>query len=110
MYPIEYGVDCIRLATPASVGTDNPMVQLTLVPLPSDCRNAGLTLARYDVKTKVVPSASAMCQVFMGLSGKFCPGLRLVISGSFHIVTVPRKISAVTFPVRRILPVRPGRL
>ncbi|GBE10057.1 hypothetical protein BMS3Abin12_00615 [bacterium BMS3Abin12] len=48
------------------------------------------------MKIKVVPEPSARCTTVIGLSGNSTPALTLRIAGSFHRLTVPRKMSAST--------------
>ena len=46
----------------------------------------------------VVPDSSERCTTVMLVLGSLTPGFWLVISGSFHFLTLPRKMSAIVGP------------
>ncbi len=50
------------------------------------------------MKFAVVPDSSERWQTAMSLSGRLLLPLTLAISGSFHFLTLPRKMSAMVGP------------
>src|SRR5271170_6380795 len=72
---------------------------------------SGLTLERKSVQIKVVPDPSERCTTAIAVSGSLTPGLSLAIAGSFHLVTLPRKICAMVGPSSVTSPgLIPGKL
>src|SRR5690349_2921622 len=53
-----------------------------------------LALLRYSVKLNVVPDSSERCTVEIAVDGSFTPEFCEAISGSFHLVILPSKMSA----------------
>ncbi|MNT73017.1 hypothetical protein D3C72_2116730 [compost metagenome] len=66
--------------------------QLTVLPSPNSCLNAGLIAAKCLVNTAVVPLESARTTTVIGVAGSFSSGLAATICGSFHWVILPRKM------------------
>ena len=57
-----------------------------------------------------VPDPSDRCTTVMSLTGRLTPGLSFVTAGSFHFVTLPRKMSASNGPENFNSAVTPGML
>ena len=60
--------------------------------------------------TFVVPEPSARWTTAMSVAGSSIPGLTALIAGSFHLVTLPRKMSARRGPVNLSSALTPGML
>ena len=58
----------------------------------------------------VVPEPSERCTTTMSVAGNETPAFTLAIAGSFHFVTLPRKMSASSGPVNLRSALRPGTL
>ena len=58
----------------------------------------------------VVPLPSERCTTVIVVPGRFTPGLTFTMAGSFHLVILPRKMSARTGPVNLSAAVTPGML
>src|SRR5579884_1066564 len=95
---MELGVCSTWPATPSLPLPPRPTGQLTEVFEPTLLFHSGLTFERKSVHTKLVPLPSERCTTVMSALGSFTPGLSLVRAGSFHLVILPRKISASTWP------------
>jgi len=67
-----------------------PAGQVMFEPAPGPFFQSSLIAARCELNTKVVPLPSARRTAPMGVAG--APGFSLAITGSFHLVTLPRKI------------------
>ena len=50
------------------------------------------------MKPAVVPDESERCTTVIAVLGSFMPGLSLAIAGSFHVLILPRKMSAIVGP------------
>src|SRR5215475_4370611 len=61
-------------------------------------QDGALVEARYLVKLSLVPELSARCTVVIFVDGRLAPELSAAISGSFHLVTLPAKMSASVVP------------
>src|SRR5262249_10201780 len=96
-------------ATPSLPLLPTPAGQLTAVAMPTFFFHSGEVLARKSTQMYVVPEPSERCTTVMSVVGSFAPGLALAIAGSFHLVILPRKMSARTGPVNFSSPA-PGTL
>src|SRR5215813_782955 len=92
MYPMAPGVVLTLAVTPSLPFDRVPTGQLGMVFVPGLLANSGLIALRCFVKTNVVPLLSARTTTLIGVAGSCTPGFEAAISGSFHVLTVPRKI------------------
>ena len=69
-----------------------PTGKSTDLPTPGPSCHSLLIAARCVVKTNVVPLESARRTTVTFVSGSLRSGLALAISGSFHFLTLPRKM------------------
>ena len=60
--------------------------------------NFGSTAARNAVKPAVVPEESERWIVVIAVLGSVTPGFSALISASFQVLTLPRKMSARVLP------------
>src|SRR5215475_12952355 len=86
------GVDLILAVTPSLPLERVPTGQLGMLFVPGLFANSSLIALRCLVNTKVVPLLSARTTTLMGSLGSVTPGLVLTITGSFHLVILPRNI------------------
>src|SRR5579863_1377841 len=92
MYPIAPGVCLICAVTPSLFFAPMPTGQFGCLLVPGPDFQASLTALRCCVKTNVVPLLSARCTTVMLSAGRDTPGFALAMAGSFHLVTLPRKM------------------
>src|SRR3954453_23920367 len=85
-------------ATPSLPFAPVPVGHLTDLSTPGPLFHAGEKSARNSVKFFVVPDSSERWQTVMLLLGSFTPEFWPAISGSFHLLTLPRKMSAAVLP------------
>ena len=71
-----------------------PTGQFGILFAPGFLAKSSLMALRCLVKTKVVPLLSARTTTLIGASGSFTPGFACAITGSFHCLTLPRKMPA----------------
>jgi len=111
-YPMAYWVWLIVLATAAFPLAPSELLpgHWTAVPNPTWVFQVELMLQRYRVNMLVVPEPSERWTVVMAWFGRVVLGFRAVIAGSFQFVMVPRKMLAMTVPVRWRPDGMPGRL
>src|SRR3954470_24850367 len=64
------------------------------VSLASFVHASGAVWCSQSVKLFVVPESSERCTGVIFVDGRLAPGLSFMISGSFHDVTLPAKMSA----------------
>src|SRR5256885_1501720 len=97
-------------ATPALPLPPRPTGHATDLPLPTRDFHSGLILERYSVKMYVVPEPSDRCATEMRPPGRRIPGFSFASWGSFQVLILPRKMSAMTGPVRCSPVLTPGTL
>src|SRR6201995_4731999 len=97
-------------ATPEFLAAPVPVGHLTSLSEPIEDFQLGLTSDRKVVKPAVVPEESERCTTVMAVLGSFNPGLSLVIAGSFQVLILPLKMSAVVGPSSLRPLLMPGRL
>src|ERR1043166_819243 len=87
--------DCLTCpVTPSLPRPPRPAGQLTDAALPTFSFHSAETLLRKSVKMKLVPDPSDRCTTMMSALGSLAPGLAATIRRSFHLVILPRKMSA----------------
>src|SRR5215471_14446922 len=96
-YPIEPGVVLILAVTPSFPLDLVPTGQLGILLVPGFWANSLLTALRCLEKTNDVPLLSARTTTLIGVAGSCTPGFVAAIKGSFHVVTLPRKMPAYAF-------------
>src|SRR5215467_2358733 len=92
MYPIDPGVVLIAAVIPSLPFERVPTLQLGMLFVPGFLANSSLIALRCCVNTKVVPLLSARTTTLIGLAGSFTSRFEAAIRGSFHVLTLPRKI------------------
>src|ERR1700752_714126 len=92
IYPIAPGVVLMAAVTPSLPFERVPTDQFGRLLVPGLLANSSLIVLRCFVKTKVVPLLSARTTTLIGVSGSCTPGFGPAMRGSFHLVTLPRKI------------------
>src|SRR5215831_5424160 len=97
---MEFGVFFTCPATPSLFLAPMPAGQLTDVPFPTLLFHSGLTFDRKSVQQYVVPLPSERWTTTISAFGNFTLGFPLASFGSFHLVILPRKISARDSPVK----------
>src|SRR6266540_5934799 len=97
-YPTAPLVCEIPAATPSLPSPPVPAGPWTALSAPTLSSHSGLCDASHDVNTNVVPDSSERWTTAMGIDGSPTPGFCAAISGSFHLVTEPRKMSATVCP------------
>src|SRR5262245_879687 len=97
MYPIEPGVVLILAVIPSLPFDFVPTLQLGMFFVPGFLANSSLIALRCCVNTSVGPLLAARTTTLIGVAGRFTPGFEAAIRGSFHILTLPRKIPAYAF-------------
>src|SRR4051794_40618660 len=103
--------DCLtRPATPSLPLPPTPVGQFTAVATPTRLLHSGETLARKSAQMYEVPDPSERCTTVMSSAGSVTPAFSVAMAGSFHFVTLPRKMSASSGPENRSSPERPGTL
>ena len=85
-------------ATPSLPLAPVPTGHWTALSAPTLEAHSELSAESHPVHTAVVPDSSERCTVWIGSSGRFTPGFCPVISGSFHVVMFPRKMSEMVLP------------
>src|SRR2546427_3329391 len=85
-------------ATPELPLAPCPAGHSTALSEPTLSDHSGLALDSQDVNTAVVPDSSERCTIVICVEGSLTPLLSAAISGSFHDLTLPRKMSAVVVP------------
>src|SRR3954470_6900251 len=88
----------MQAATPSLPLAPVPVGHLTDLSTPGPLFQADEYSARNSVKFFVVPDSSERWQTVMFDAGSFVSGLSLAIAGSFHFLTLPRKMSAAVAP------------
>src|SRR5437762_2160404 len=91
---MELGVCLTRPATPSLPLPPTPVGQFTAVATPTFLPHSGEDLARKSHQMYEVPEPSERCTTVMSAAGRLTPGFSLAMAGSFHFVTLPRKMSA----------------
>src|SRR5712692_7058732 len=84
----------MQAATPSFPLPPIPTGHCTALSAPTFVAHSGLPADSHDVNTLVVPDSSARWTTWMGVLGGLRPGFCVVISGSFQVVTLPKKMSA----------------
>src|SRR5512138_1938543 len=97
-------------ATPSLPLPPSPTGHLTEAPLPTLFAHSGETPERKSVKMLVVPLPSERWTTMIGVAGRATPGLSSAILGSFHLVILPRKMSATSSDLSFSPFATPGRL
>src|SRR5215472_19345017 len=98
------GVDLTALMTPSLPSwacSPGCCGQATDVPISEELQSAGSWAFRYEVNRNVLPEVSDRWTSTIGVPGRLTPELSFLIAGSFHVVIVPPKICASTWPFRR---------
>src|SRR5207244_1337079 len=85
-------------ATPELPLAPCPTGHSTALSEPTLSDHSELALDSQEVNTAVVPDSSERCTIVICVDGSFTPLLSAAISGSFHVLTLPRKTSAVVLP------------
>src|SRR5437764_14960953 len=75
-----------------------PVGHLTVLSVPTLDFHVGLAAARTPVKPLVVPEESERWTTVIDVLGSLTPGFSAAIAGSFHFLTVPRKMFAIEGP------------
>src|SRR3954462_4613096 len=88
----------MQAATPSLPLAPVPVGHLTDLSTPGPLSQAGEYAARNFVKFPVVPDSSERWQTVMFDAGSDMPALPAAIFGSFHLVILPRKMSAIVAP------------
>src|SRR5438105_2608194 len=96
--PIDPSVWLIAAATPSFPSPPVPTGHCTALSAPTFVDHSGLSAESQLVKTFVVPDSSERWATWIGVEGRVTPEFSEVISGSFHVVTLPRKMSAAVLP------------
>src|SRR5208337_2365898 len=107
---MEFWVVLIWPATPSLPLPPRPTGHLTDAPLPTLFAHSPFTPERKSVKMLVVPLPSERWTTMIGWSGSLTPGLSSVIRLSFHLVILPRKMSATSSDLSLSPLATPGRL
>src|SRR5436190_23571031 len=97
-------------ATPELPLPPVPVGHFTVLPVPTADLNVGLSAARYLVKPSVVPEESERWAIVIVVLGRFMPGFSDLIAGSFQVLILPRKMSAIVGPSSLIPLLTPDRL
>src|SRR5712671_781432 len=92
------GACLIAAATPSLPLAPVPVGHFTVLSAPTCFAQVGLEAARKLVKPLVVPDSSERCTIVIELDGRLTPAFCFAISGSFHFLTLPRKMSATVGP------------
>src|SRR5436853_5093262 len=91
--------DCLTApVTPAFPFPPFPTGHSTAFPDPTSLFHVSLSSESHPVKTAVVPDSSALWTVVMDVLGRLAPRFWPAISGSFQVLTLPRKMSATVGP------------
>src|SRR5262249_32259597 len=85
-------------ATPELPFAPWPTGQSTALSAPTWLFHVGLASERNVVNTDVVPDSSERCTIVMAVDGRFTPGFSVLIAASFHVLILPRKMSAMVVP------------
>src|SRR4029079_17338500 len=93
------GVCFTRPETPSFPRPPTPTGQLTDVFTPTLLLNSGDALARKSTQMYVVPDPSARSATLIPVADGFTLSLSFASAVSFHLVILPRKISARTGPL-----------
>src|ERR1700754_2014360 len=88
----------MQAATPSLPFAPVPVGHLTDLSVPGPDSHAGEYATRNFVKLPVVPDSSERWQTVIFESGSLKSGLPEAIFGSFHVVILPRKMSAIVAP------------
>ena len=91
-------VDLTAPATPWLPLAPVPVGHLTVLSVPTLDFHVGLAEARKPVKPLVVPEESERWTTVIDVLGSLTPGFSAAIAGSFHFLTVPRKMFAIVGP------------
>src|SRR2546427_6154480 len=91
---MEPSVWLMPAATPSLPLAPVPTGHWTALSAPTFVAHSGLPADSHDVNTLVVPDSSARWTTWIGVLGRVRPEFCVAISGSFHVVTLPRKMSA----------------
>ena len=94
-----YSFEFTTPATPSLPAAPRPVGHSTALPAPTSFSQSALTSASQLVKMNDVPEPSERCTTTIALSGSSTSGFNVVIAGSFHLVILPRNISATISPV-----------
>src|SRR4029078_5557421 len=97
--PMAPGFCFTRRETPSFPRPPTPTGQLTDVFTPTLLLNSGDALARKSTQMYVVPDPWARCAAVISLARSDTLSLSFASAGSFHLVILPRKISARTGPL-----------
>src|SRR4051794_29684892 len=97
-YPTAPLVCFTQPATPSLPFAPVPVGHLTDLSVPGPLSHALDSCARKLVKLPVVPDSSERWQIVMSVAGRLVPAFWRAISGSFHFLTLPRKMSAAVAP------------
>src|SRR6476660_624910 len=97
-YPAPPSVCEMPDATPSLPFAPVPTGHCTALSAPTFDAHSGLSAESHPVHTAVVPDSSDRWTTWIGSSGRFTPGFWPVISASFHLVTLPRKMSEIVLP------------
>src|SRR5438552_5963220 len=97
-YPTEPSVWLTAAATPSLPSPPVPTGHCTALSAPTFDSHSGLSFESQEVKTFVVPDSSDRCATAIGVEGRVTPEFCWAISGSFHVFTLPRKMSAAVGP------------
>src|SRR5881628_2077826 len=95
---MEPSVWLIPAATPSLPSPPVPTGHWTALSAPTFDDHSGLSADSHEVKTFVVPDSSERWTTWIGVDGSVVPEFWAAISGSFHFVTLPRKMSAAVLP------------
>src|SRR4051795_2909829 len=97
-YPTAPLVCLTQPATPSLPFAPVPVGHLTDLSVPGPLFQVDEYSVRNDVKFAVVPDSSERWQTVMFVLGSWAPEFWPAISGSFHFLTLPRKMSATVLP------------
>src|SRR4051812_35929961 len=87
-----------QAATPSLPLAPVPVGHLTVLSTPGPFFHSGLYAARKVVNSLVVPDSSERWQTVMSSPGSPTPEFCFAIDGSFHFLTLPRKMFATVGP------------
>src|SRR5438067_13582897 len=85
-------------ATPSFPSPPVPTGHCTALSAPTLVAHSELSFDNHEVNTLVVPDSSDRWATWMEDEGRERPEFNAAISGSFHLVTLPRKLSAAAVP------------
>src|SRR6266542_2781195 len=92
-YPTDPSVWLMAAATPSLPSPPVPTGHCTALSAPTFDSHSGLPADSHEVNTFVVPDASERCATRIGVAGRVRSGFWSAISASFHVFTLPRKMS-----------------